>query len=153
MAAPGMSMLIYTESVLHVILFFLLMSPFFFLSSVSHPPYHHAEAGKIQVHAGQTFPFIYRPQTWKWASVLQALSCVFTENHVSPRTHSSDAGGRVVSRERHRDFNVQPSVSSWEKNLTFAHSVLSFLQFDLHGARSLLPVPTEMVTHLFQLQT
>lgn len=42
------------------------------LPLVSHPAHHHAEAGKIQVHA---------------------------EDYVSARTDPSDAGGSVVSRE------------------------------------------------------
>lgn len=71
----------------------------------------------------------------------QALG-VFTENHVPPRTDSSDDGGSVVSRRRLGWQNVL-------RLLSVVKYVLFLQKFDLHGACCLLPVPTKMVTAVF----
>lgn len=79
------------------------------------------------------------------AFVLIVLFSLFIENHISPWTNSSDAGGRVVSTESLQGqvyYNVLWSISV----VTF---VLFFPKFDLHGAGCLLLVPSEMVMKLF----
>ncbi|MEQ2201269.1 hypothetical protein XENOCAPTIV_010024 [Xenoophorus captivus] len=59
MAAPGMSMKNKSSFFITFLLRFILLpvlTPF--ISSPSHPAHNHAEAGKVQVHAGQIFAFI-----------------------------------------------------------------------------------------------
>lgn len=92
------------------------------LPLVSNPAHHHAEAGKIQVHA---------------------------EDYISARTDPSDAGGRVVSRAE-SNWGVLSwsglhcsSAALGKKTHSLFFSVSS--QFGLHGACSLLPVSSAMV--------
>lgn len=73
------------------------------------------------------------------ASARPQASGVSTENHLPPRSHSSDDGGSVVSR---RTLGRQKVLRA----VRVVRLALFLYQFGLHGACCLLPVPTKMVT-------